>query len=210
MDNKRIPKILIACPTSERHKNLIDKWLSNLDKLTYSNFDVLLVDNSLDEGVYFNELIQKKVKDKPIIVLKHKWDSEKLHPLQMMAHCREEIRKYFIEGDYNYLFWVDDDVFIPKNSIQRLLCYNKDIVGFYVHVFYKPGRVPCVLKSGEMVMGKGLEYFTFKEIFQYRAFVRKFGASELTPEEKRLVSFIIKDKQNPQLFPTYAVGIGGV
>lgn len=202
------PKVLIACPTSNRHKHVVDKWLKHLDSLDYPNFDVLLVDNSQDKKQYFKELKSKKVKGKKIITLHHEWDSKETHPLQMLAHVREKIRLYFLENDYDYIFWLDDDIFIPKNGIQRLLGSNKDCVGYYVHVFYKPNRVPCVMKSGEIIMGKGLEYYSFSEIDAYKSFVKKFKEDKLTTQEKHLIPFIIKDIHHPNLFKTYAVGIG--
>ena len=167
-----------------------------------------MIDTTLDNGLYFERLKKQKVHKKEIFVQKHEWDIKKTHPLQMLANIREDIRLFFIENNYDYLFFLDDDIFIPKNGIQRLLSYNKDHVGFYVHVFYKPHRVPCILKSGDLIMGKGLEYYSFKEIEAYRSFIKKFKANKLTNEEKSFIPFLIKDKQFPHLFKSYAVNLG--
>ncbi len=202
-----IPRVLIACPTSDRHKHLLDEWLDSLDSLTYQNIDVCLIDTS-EKKSYYNLLKKKKVHGKKLIVLRHEWDNTKLHPVQMLAHAREKIRQYFLKNDYDYIFWLDDDIFVPRNAIQRLLSHNKDHVGFYVHVFYKPKRVPCLLKSGDIIMGKGLNYFSFAEINEYKAFVKKFRTKTLTTKEKHLVPFIIKDIWKPQLFKTYGVNLG--
>jgi cellulose synthase/poly-beta-1,6-N-acetylglucosamine synthase-like glycosyltransferase len=204
----KLPKVLIAAPTSERHKFCLNDWIGHLNKLTYPAFDVLLVDNTLNSEDYFNELKTQKVKDKEIIVQRHIWDPDKLNPLQMLAHVREEIRQFFLKGDYDYLFCLDDDIFIPKDGIQRLIYYNKDHVGFYTHLFYKPHRVPCILKSGEIIIGRGLDYFTFAEIKAYKRFAELFIKKKLTLDQRRLVPFIIKDKINPFLFKTYAVNLG--
>ena len=202
------PKVLIAAPVSSRHGHIIDEWLKHLDSLDYPNFDVCLIDNSQDKKKYFKELKSKKVKGKNIIVFHHKWTYKEHHPLQMLSHVREKIRLYSIEKKYDYVLWLDDDIFIPKNGIQRLLSYNKDCVGFYVHVFQKPFRSPCVLKSGEIIMGKGLEYYSFSEINEYKKFVKKFKENNLTNPEKNLVSFIIKDLSKPYLIKCYSTGVG--
>jgi len=203
------PKILICAPTSARHKHLIDKWLKHLDKLDYPYFDVCLVDTTPDKTDYFNFIKNKKVKDKKIISWRYNWDYKKEYSLQMLANVREEIRKYFVDHkEYDFLFWLDDDIFIPKWGLQRLLSYNKDLVGFYVHVYYKPSRRPCVFKSGEIVVGKGLEYYTFKEILKYKEFARKYEKGNLSKEEKLLIPYLIKDRWHPYIFPTYAVGLG--
>jgi GT2 family glycosyltransferase len=207
--NNLIPKVLIAAPTSNRHSHIIDKWIAHLNSFTYPNFDVCLVDNSLNSDTYFKKLQNSKIKDKSIITWQHKWNIKEKHPLQMLANVREEIRQYFIaHKEYEFLWWLDDDIFVPKNSIQRLVSYNKDHVGFYVPVFYKPNRVPCILKSGDVIVGKGLEYYSFKELRAYKEFADKFKSDKLTEKEKLLIPFIIKDKWHPNLFKTYGVNLG--
>lgn len=218
-----IPKVLIAAPVSERHKHLLNEWIKHLDSLSYPNFDVCLIDTTLKHDRYFDRISKKKLGsttlqfgdsnqkvkfNKKIITLKHRWDPNKLHPVQMLAHAREKVRKYFLKKDYKYLFWLDDDIFIPQNGIQKLISHKKDQVGFYVHVFPKGQHRPCILKGGEIIFGKGREYFSFAEIDEYKRFVKKFKENKLTLKEKHLVPFMIQDKLRPQLFKAYGVGIG--
>lgn len=206
--NGKIPRVLIVAPTSDRHSHLIDEWIVHLDNLTYPNFEVCIVDNTLKNDKYFKKIQKLKVKGKKIITWKHKWDCNKTNHLQMLAYVREEIREYFMKNDYTHMFVLDDDIFVPKNAIQKLLAHDKDHVGFYVHVFYKPKRKPCILKSGEIQIGKGLNYFTFAEIDAYKRFVKKFRNNKLSKEERLLSSQIIKDVKKPSLFKTYGVGLG--
>lgn len=210
MDVKNLlPKVLIGCPVSQRHEKVFFEWVKWLDKLNYPNFDLILVDTTLDTEDYFNKIKEVKVKDKSPIVLRHEWNPDEQHPIQMLADAREKIRQYFLEHkEYSHLFWLDDDIFIPEKGIQKLLSYNKDAVGFYVHVFYKPNEVPCLLKSGNMIMGKGLDYFSFKEIDAYKRFVDRFRNNKLNRNEKKLIPFILKDLERPQLFSTYGVNLG--
>jgi len=212
-----LPRVLIAAPTSERHKHLIDDWLKSLEDLDYANIRVCLVDTTVEdpnftkaeENTYFSHIKEKKVKGHEIISWRRPWDPKQERAIQMLAYVREDIRKFFIEHkEFDYLFWLDDDVFIPKDSIQRLLSYRKDLVGFYVHVYYKPKRRPCVFKSGEIILGKGLEYYTFSEILRYKRFVKALKSNKLTHEEKLLVPFLIRDKWHPNLFQPYAVNLG--
>ena len=205
----KLPKVLIAAPTSSRHSHLMDEWLSHLDKLTYPNFEVCLVDTTPDKGEYLKFLKKKKL-SKPIKFLRHPWNYKKEHILQLLADAREIIRKYFLKGDFDTLLFLDDDIFIPKNSLQKLLSRNKDCVGFYVHIYDKLHRKPCVLKSGEIFLtSKGSSnLFTFAEINAYKRFVKKFKEKTLSKEEKYLVDYIIKDKIKPELVKVYAIGIG--
>ena len=204
-----IPKVLLACPHSDRHKEVIQDWFKHLDKLNYPEFDVCIVDNSKDEGEYYNSIKDTQVQGKKIISWHSPWNPEKEHYLQMLARVREEIRTYFLEHtEYDYLFFLDDDIFIPLNGVERLLSYNKDHAGFYVHVFPEDKQMPCILKSGEIVVGKGLQFFSFPEIDAYKEYVDKFRKGLLTEAESNLIPFIIKDTYRPQLLQAYGVNIG--
>lgn len=204
-----MPKVLVSAPTSSRHSHLLDEWLGHLDKLTYPEFDVLLVDTTPDTEDYFNLLKTKKVHNKNIIVLRRPWNYKKDHVLQLLAYAREDIRQYFLKNEYDYLFFLDTDIFIPENSIQKLLSRNKELVGFYTHIFDKEHKMPCVLKSGEIIMtGDGVNFYTFDEIDAYKDYVKRFQENKLTDKEKLLVDFIIKDKFKPELVPVYALGTG--
>ena len=202
-----MPKCLVACPVSSRHSHLLDEWLNSLEELTYPNFDVMVVDTTSENDDYFELLKTKKVKNKNLIVERHKWDL-KDQPVVMLAKAREKIRNYFLSKDYAFCFSLDDDIFIPKNSIQKLLSYDKDCIGFFVPIYYKPNQVPCVFKSGEIIMGKGLDYYSFKELEEYKKFADRFIAKKLTKKETNLIPFIIKDIWHPYLIKPYAVNIG--
>ena len=203
-----VPKVLIATPVSDRHKPILDEWLESLNSLDYENIEVCLCDTTSDNEDYYKHLKTKKVKGKPIHVLRHKWDTKEWLAVQWMAFAREKVRKFFLEGNYDYIMWLDDDIFLPKWGIQRLLSYNRDHVGFYVHIYFEPDTVPCIFKSGEIIMGKGLDYFNWDEINAYKDYVKRHKEDKLTETEKNLLPFIIKEKFHPQLIKTYAVNMG--
>ena len=179
-----------------------------MDSLDYENIEVCLCDTTPDTDRYYKLLKTKKVKGKKIHVIRHEWDYKNWVAVQWMAFAREKIRKYFLKKDYDSLMWLDDDIFLPKWGIQRLLSYNKDQVGFYVHVYFEPDTKPCLLKSGEIVMGKGLEYFSWAEIDAYKDYVKRLKEGKLTKFEKSLEPFLIKEPFHPQLINPYAVNLG--
>lgn len=206
---KMVPRILVAAPTSKRHEKVITSWLEHLNKLSYPYFDVLLVDTTEDEDDYFYMLGNQEVKCRPITVIRAPWN-RKEHPfaVQMLASARETIRKFFVEREYSHLMWLDDDIFLPTNGLQQLLWYNKEIVGFHVHIFPKKKRRPCVFKSGEIQQGQGADLFTFAELREYKQFVDRWRSGKLKYSERKLIDFVIKDKNRPYLFPCYAVNLG--
>ena len=47
---------------------------------------------------------------------------------------RNLIAKYAQENKFDYIFWVDSDMILPKNALKRLLSHDKDIVaGTYAY-----------------------------------------------------------------------------
>ena len=204
-----IPKVLVSCPTSDRHKHLLKDWINHLDSFTYKYFDVLLVDTTQDDGSYFKLLKKQVVHDKPVKVIRMKWDS-KDHILRHLAYCRERIRKEFLKGGYDFLFFLDSDIFLKssQNPLQRLMAHFKDNVGLCVPIYHKPYQRPCVLKSGDIVISRGVDLYSFDEINSYRSFVTRYLDKKLTDSEKNLVPFIIKDLTKPYLLRCYATGIG--
>ena len=200
-----MPKVLLATPTSDRHKHLLDEWIEMLNKLNYP-VDVLLVDTS--ETADYSKILQTKVvQDKPIKVIRFPWKFDN-HIVQHLAYAREKIRKYFLKNKYEFLMNLDDDIFLPEWGMERLLSYNKDCVGFYVHIYDPEHQVPCIFKSGEIIMGKGLEFYSFAEIDAYKDFITRMAEDKLSEPEKSLIPFMVKDKFFPQLFKPYAVNLG--
>jgi GT2 family glycosyltransferase len=201
-----LPRVLVATPVSSRHEHLLDEWIDSLNKLNYP-IEVLLIDTTPETDKYFKILQNIVVKGKSINVIRFPWDYSN-HIVQHLAYAREKIREFFLEKDYEFLMNLDDDIFLPIWGIERLLSYNKDCVGFYVHIYLEPEQVPCIFKSGEIVMGKGLEFYSFAEIDAYKDFITRMEEDKLTESEKLLIPFLIKDKYFPQLFKPYAVNLG--
>lgn len=205
-----IPQVLLACPTSNRHSHLLKEWIKHLNSFTY-NFDVLLVDTTINDS-YYKVLKKQKIHKKPVKVIRMPWDSEKDHILRHLAYVRERIRKEFLKGDYDFLFFLDSDIFLksPQNTLQRLLSHNKDNVGICVPIYYKPHQKPCILKSGGIMMSVGIDLYDYSEIDTYKDFVKRYLDKKLTNYEKNLVPFIIKELTKPYLLKCYASGIGAL
>lgn len=201
-----LPKVLLACPTSQRHEHIIDEWLENINNFHYP-VDVLLVDTTPETDEYFKKLKTKTAQGRPINLIRFPWDYSN-HIVQHLAYAREKVREFFLADDYEFLMSLDDDVFMPIWGIERLMSYNKDCVGFYYHIYPEEQRVPLVMKSGEIIMGKGLEFYSFDEIEVYKNFIERLAKNQLSDNEKLFVSHIVKDKYFPQLMNPYAVGLG--
>ena len=54
------------------------------------------------------------------------YDPEGIFPLD---NARNSIVKEFLELDYDYLLWIDDDIVPPIYALDRLVAANKDVIG---------------------------------------------------------------------------------
>lgn len=167
-------KVLVACPTSSRHWYVVDEYLKHL-KNQNIKFDLFMVDTSINKkDEYIDHL-----KSKGIDLVHYDWDP-KLDPLQMLAEARNIYRERAIKENYDYLFHLDDDILLPKDGIKKLIDFDKDQVGYLVHIYHKPASImPAVFKSGGMVMGKGLDFYSWSWVKKYYGQLKRVYASGL-------------------------------
>jgi GT2 family glycosyltransferase len=133
------PKVLVGCPTWEGKKYCLKEYANALKKLTYSNFDVLIVDNS-KESQY-----QGMIEALGLKVIKGPWhDSAR----ERIVQSRNMLREYALENDYDYFLSIEQDVIPEPDMIQTLLCHGKQIVSGIVFnnlpVGHKLERMPMI------------------------------------------------------------------
>ena len=133
------PKVLVGCPTAEMYKYCINEYINAVKSLSYSNYDILLVDNSKTDS-YF-----KLLKSKGIEVIR---DSYLDDVRERIVHSRNLLRDIAIERGYDYLFSLEQDVIPPKDAIEKLLRHNKRIVS---GIYYKMARVIIKNKENETI-----------------------------------------------------------
>ena len=113
------PKILIGCPTCNLYEYCLDEYLDRARNLSYSNYDLLIVDNSKDEN--YHKKIKEAIKD------------EYVEPaIKRIVSSRNKLRKYALENNYDYFLSLEQDVIPPKDIIERMLRHAKHVVsGIY-------------------------------------------------------------------------------
>lgn len=125
-------KILIACPTADLKDYCFEDWIDNISKLTYKNFDLLLVDNS-EYRDYYVEL-KKRLANFPFVSV------ERVSPQQYpdfkfaLAKSHDICRQKAIDGKYEYLLHLESDIFPPINVIEELIQSRKKVVGAMYHI----------------------------------------------------------------------------
>jgi len=174
---EKTPKVLIGLPTFKGMKYCHKEFYSRIKKLTYSNYDVLVVDNSKDDE-YFNEL----KKEEGVIVMKD--NRKEKYKMQVLANSRNKIIEYALENDYDYLLTMDPDVIPPENIIEELLSCEKNVVsGLYFNYYNSSGKLKYLPVAFQFITDE-----EFKEILKTTKFPPSVKSSEdlrrhLTQEE---------------------------
>ena len=153
-------KVLVGAVTSKRHEEHLEKWLDMVNGFTYPH-DLFIVETTPNDLSYYD-----KLKELDLNVVRYVWDTEKLNAYEMLAETRNLLRAKFLAGDYTHFLNLDTDEFVPKDTINRLLSHEKDVVGFPSPIWQK---VPGVFKDGGYVQtgdGFRLATFTWDELFQ--------------------------------------------
>ena len=116
-------RVLVGSPISELYDYCFDEFVKSRKSLTYENHDLFFVDNSKDR------LSSKKLEQ-------HKMPFTRISYLEnareRMVVSRNLLRKKALEGSYDYLLNLDQDIIPPKDIIERMLKNNKKIqTGLY-------------------------------------------------------------------------------
>lgn len=79
----------------------------------------------------------------------------------MINQCRDSIVKYAVSKGYEYIFWIDDDMIVPPNTIEKLLAHDKDIVaGLY---FGRGNYLPVMYDLKREIRPEAEEPYTFSD-----------------------------------------------
>ena len=133
-------KVLIGTPIYDGSRRFLEKYLDGVKK---QNADLILIDNSKDDDFY------NFLKSKGLNVIKIE---NKGNKFENVFESRKKIVEEFLNGGYEYLFWVDSDVVLDENALNKLISCNKDIVsGVYFSTFNYNGIkaiLPVAYKFG--------------------------------------------------------------
>ena len=128
-------KILIGCPTFDGKAYCLDRFLESVKNFDFKNYEFVLVDNSKTED-YFNLLQRKGVN---VIRGKDLGD-----PVKNVVVNRNRLRDYFLEGDFDYFFSLEQDVIAPKDVVDKLISHKKDVITGVYYTIYRFQGQPAV------------------------------------------------------------------
>lgn len=128
-----LPKVLVSAPTAVAKDYCFNEWLDNVMGFTYPLFDVILFDNTLDNGKFSkymnNYYLHFHSKEHGFLAINNfKQDASK-SVIERMCICHNDCSKTVLENGYDYLLHLETDVFPPKDIVETLLFHRKQLVG---------------------------------------------------------------------------------
>ena len=124
--SKAWPRVLVGCPTYAGKAYCLERFAESVRAIDYPNFDVLLVDNSRDDGKFAREVERRGL---PCIR-----GPVRKRPDGTIAASREILRRRAVREGYDYFFNLEQDVMVPPDTLTRLVSHQKDVVGGWYFV----------------------------------------------------------------------------
>lgn len=132
----KYPKILVGCPTYEGKDYCLDKWVENVKKIKYPNFQWCIVDNSKTKR-YSNKLKRKYPG--------HIYHVERgENSRDGIARSSNFLRQKVLKENYDYLLMVEIDLFPPKDVIWRLLRHARPVTGLPYEIGWGLDQSLCI------------------------------------------------------------------
>jgi len=192
----KIPKILIAAPTSINKRYCDAEFISHAKAFTYPNKEIFLVDNS--PTPHYSEELKK-------YGINVEYISPRGRPLrETMTICNNVIRDKVLNEDFDYLFSLETDQFPATNILEVLVSHNKPVIS--VPYFIGHGSERLLLertlvesKTGEGLDEKSLSFldgFFFVDGDLNQIFSCGIGCMLLKREVLEKLTFRVDTKQN--------------
>ena len=127
------PKVLICCPTAKAKNYCFKEWATNVVQFTYPNYDVVMFDNTDDDGtnaknlnIEFKALFSDIDIDFKVI---HSKVKNIASTIERMCISHNDCRDYILNNEYDYMLHLESDVIPEQDIIESLLIHNKQVIG---------------------------------------------------------------------------------
>lgn len=131
--------VLVGVVTYDGETSCRDAFFAYLDRMT-SVEDVFIVTNSGErDAVDLRKRGDDISKNVTVVVNNDLYDDK----IDQIVSNRNMVREYFLDNEYDYLFFLDSDLIGLEDAVEKLLCLNKRLTtGWYLSTFeYDSGFV---------------------------------------------------------------------
>lgn len=132
---QREPRVLVGVTTYWKKDYIFHRCMAHIAAFNYSNFDVVVVDNSPDLNYFYK--LKRKYKN---VFHTPRGENSRV----ALTRAQNKIRDIVLENDYDYLLFVESDLLPPADSITRLLGFGKAVVGSTYIIGTGDVKVPCI------------------------------------------------------------------
>jgi len=150
-----LPKILVAGPTHKVKDYCFIDWINNVKKFDYPNFNILLADNTEDDGLYaqhlnntYNQTFGNDFRFKAINVFKENnispKEAKKMGVWERLCISHTFCSDYVFKNNYSHLLHLESDIFPEQDVIEKLLFQNKMVIGSVYYTGSGSFRHPMV------------------------------------------------------------------
>ena len=141
----KVPKILVGAPHHDRKDYTLKRYAERIKELDYPNYDILIADNSQDPNHV------KVIEDYGLPAI---WSGYQSTAREKVRESRNAIRKHALENGYDFVFFYDTDIMVPRNILTELLKWGEKVVGgwYYIGV---PGFARPVVTRTWVTVGEG-------------------------------------------------------
>lgn len=132
---KQWPKVLVVAPTYDGKIKDFEAYMSLITNLEYPNYDICIADNSENKGgAFFKKLASYAAGNagkKEILQTRRAKTTR-----QSIAKSRNQLRDYFLKGDYDFMLSVEFDLLPPKTIIKDLMQYGAPVITAMYEIGY--------------------------------------------------------------------------
>ena len=126
-----LPKVLICAPTSKAKNYAFKEWITNIKQFTYPNIEVVIFDNTNDNGEnakYLESEFIKMFGYNDIFKAFHT-NINSISIIERMCKSHNECIEYAKNNGFRKVLHLETDIIPPNDVIERLLFHNKQVVG---------------------------------------------------------------------------------
>lgn len=136
--NGKIPRVLVAAPHYNKKDYSLKRYADRIKNLDYPDYDILIADNSEDPDHL--EVLDKHGLDAV-------WVNTGTTARERVRDSRNAIRQAALDGNYDFIFFVDTDIIPPKNILLELLQWGKKVIGGWYYIGVPSFARPVVTRT---------------------------------------------------------------
>jgi len=138
-----VPKVLVALPTYEGKDYIFKENFEAIKNIDYSNYDYIYIDNTKTTS-YLSKLRRRGAKATRV--------PRNGNSRMALANAQNYARHKAIDGNYDYLMFIESDLIPPRDIITRLVKPGLKVIGASYLIGHEV-KVPCVFFLDKTVLG---------------------------------------------------------